>query len=51
MSTTLYFLPTIVAVRRGHRHAGAVAVANVFLGWTGFAWVLTWAWACTGSTA
>jgi hypothetical protein len=42
----LYFLPTIVAVKRHVRHRGSVAVLNVFLGWTLLGWVVALAMAC-----
>lgn len=35
----MYFLPTIVAVRRG-RQVGPVAVINVFFGWSLIGWVV-----------
>ena len=35
----LYFLPTIIAVRRG-RQIGPVAVVNVFFGWSLIGWVV-----------
>jgi hypothetical protein len=35
----LWLLPTIVAVRRHVRHAGSIAVINIFLGWTFVGWV------------
>lgn len=35
----MYFLPTIIAVRRG-RQVGPVAVINVFFGWSLIGWVV-----------
>lgn len=35
-----YFLPTMIASSRGHHNTGAVAVINVFLGWTFIGWVI-----------
>jgi Superinfection immunity protein len=43
----LYFVPTFVAHRRGHRNAGAIAVLNILLGWTLIGWVVALVWACT----
>lgn len=40
----LYFLPTIVAVNRGHR-VGGVLVLNVLFGWTGIGWMALLLWA------
>lgn len=40
-----YMLPTIIAISRMHRNAKAIAVVNVFFGWTlvGFVGCLAWA--------
>ena len=35
----LYFLPSYIAVRRGHTNAAAIVIANIFLGWTFVSWV------------
>lgn len=42
--SVLYFLPTIVAARRGHRVVG-MFLLNFFLGWTIVGWVALLAWA------
>lgn len=42
----VYFLPTIIAVLREKRNAGAIFVVNFFLGLTVLGWVLPLAWAC-----
>ena len=41
----LYLLPTIVAVSNKKRNAGAVAVLNIFLGWTVLGWFIALIWA------
>jgi T4 superinfection immunity protein len=41
----LYFLPLIIAVSRGVRNQGSVAVINVFLGWTLIGWIVALAMA------
>lgn len=41
----LYMVPTIVASRRDHRNAPAIAVLNIFLGWTFVFWVIALVWA------
>jgi len=46
----LYFLPSMIAVHRGHRNGMAIGVVNLFLGWTFLGWVVTLAWACTNNT-
>lgn len=47
----IYFLPTIVALARGHLSALAIFLLNLFLGWTLIAWLLALIWSCTGNTA
>jgi hypothetical protein len=42
-----YFLPWINAQLRHHRSKAAIAVINVFLGWTLVGWVIALAWSCT----
>ena len=42
----LYFLPVYEAWRRNHRSFNAIAILNVFLGWTLIGWVAAMAWAC-----
>ena len=43
----LYFTPVIVATNRKHRNAGAIAVLNLFLGWTLVGWVAALVWSFT----
>ena len=40
----LYFVPTIVAAKRGHHNVGTIIVINVLLGWTFIGWVVALAW-------
>lgn len=42
----LYFLPTIIAIRRGHRATG-IFVLNLLFGWTVIGWIAMLAWAFT----
>ncbi len=42
--TVLYFLPSIIAIVRGHPQVGPILVINFLLGWTLIAWVLVLAW-------
>lgn len=46
----LYFLPSIVAIRRQMRSALGVMVVNFFLGWTLIGSVVALAWAVSGDT-
>ena len=41
----LYFVPTAVALLRGHRNSLAIFLLNLFLGATGFGWVIALLWA------
>jgi hypothetical protein len=47
----LYFVPTIVALNRGHQSQNAIFALNVFTGWTALGWVLSLVWALTGTNA
>lgn len=40
----IYFLPALIANRR-HPHATAIAIVNLFLGWTFIGWVACLVWA------
>jgi hypothetical protein len=40
-----YGLPALVAVYRRHRRAEAIAVVNLFLGWTVVGWLAALVWA------
>lgn len=41
----LYCLPWIIAARKDHPHRGKIAFLNVFLGWTGWGWLIALVWA------
>ncbi len=47
LSLVLYFLPTIIALLRGHRNALAIFLLNFFLGWTFIGWVVALVWSAT----
>ena len=38
-ATFLYFLPTVLALARGHPNAFLLAIVNLSLGWTVIGWV------------
>ncbi|MEF9443986.1 superinfection immunity protein [Burkholderia sp. 1B3(2022)] len=42
-----YFLPTIIAIVRGHHNQNAIAALNTCLGWTLVGWVGSLVWALT----
>ncbi len=46
----IYFLPAMIAQRRGHQSDTAIFVLNLFLGWTFLGWVIALVWACTSNT-
>ena len=41
----LYFIPTIVANKRGRKNKGAIFVLNLLLGWSFVGWVVALVWA------
>lgn len=43
----LFFLPTIIADRRHHKNARAIAVVNLLFGWTFIGWAIALIWAST----
>ena len=43
--TALYFLPTIIAFRRGHPSKAAILILNTLLGLTFLGWVVSLVWA------
>lgn len=45
----VYFLPTIVAVIRGHINSGAIFTLNLLLGWTAIFWIVCLVWSFTNS--
>jgi hypothetical protein len=44
----LYFLPTIIAYRRGHHNRGSIATINTVFGWTILGWVIALSMANSG---
>ena len=50
-ATLFYFLPSIIALLRGHLSGLAILLLNPFLGWTLIGWVIALIWSCTGNTA
>lgn len=43
----VYFVPTLVAIKREHHNLGAIIALNVLLGWTLLGWVAALVWALT----
>ncbi len=47
IAAAIYFAPLLVAFKRAHHQLGAIAVINVFLGWTILGWIVALAMACS----
>jgi hypothetical protein len=47
----VYFLPTVIAYRRGHPQLAAIAVLNILAGWTIIAWAIALVWSVTNQRA
>lgn len=47
VAVSLYMLPAIIAGARNHKNASAIAVLNIFTGWTFIGWVIALVWAFT----
>lgn len=45
----IYFIPTMVALSRGHKNCLAIFCLNLFLGWSFVGWVLALVWSCTNA--
>lgn len=45
IGAVVYFLPTIIAFKRGKRNRGAIFALNLFLGWSLLGWVISLVWA------
>lgn len=43
----IYFIPTFVAVNRGHHNRAAIFILNLFLGWSFVGWVIALTWSMT----
>jgi len=45
----LYFMPSLIAILRGHRNAGSIIVINLFFGWSIAGWVIALAMSVSAS--
>ena len=43
----LGFLPTLIALLRGHDNPFAIFLTNLLLGWTGIGWIIALIWSFT----
>ena len=41
---TIYFLPTLIAVRKDHHNKLSIFLLNLLLGWTFLGWVASLIW-------
>ena len=46
-SAVMYFVPLVIAAARRHPNALAIAILNVFTGWTFVGWIISLVWALT----
>jgi hypothetical protein len=44
-----YFLPSLVAVVRGHQSSLEIVTCNLLLGWTVLGWVVAFIWSLTAA--
>ena len=47
ISALLYFLPTVIALARGHHDGFAIFLTNLLLGWTVLGWIIALIWSVT----
>ena len=50
ISLIIYFVPTVVAMHRGHRNKVAIIILNIFVGWSFIGWVVALVWSFTANT-
>lgn len=43
----LHFLPTLIALLRGHHNGFAIFLTNLLLGWTVIGWIIALIWSFT----
>jgi hypothetical protein len=44
-----YFLPSLVAVARGHQSLLEIVTCNLLLGWTVLGWIVAFIWSLTAA--
>jgi hypothetical protein len=47
----LYFVPSVIALGRGHRNMNAIGLTNLLLGWTFLGWIAALIWSFTNPDA
>lgn len=48
-AVVLYFVPTIIAVRRKHRSTGGIVALNILAGWTFLGWLIALVWSLSAA--
>jgi len=43
----IYFVPSIIAVKRNHKNHMPIILLNIFLGWLMIPWVIALCWSVT----
>ena len=46
----VYFIPSFIAVKRGHLNRTPIILVNIFLGWSLVAWFFVLIWSFTSHT-
>ena len=46
----IYFIPSFIAVQRGHLNRTPIILVNIFLGWSLVAWFFVLIWSFTSHT-
>ena len=49
LASLLYFVPTAIAMIRGHHNTGAIFATNLFLGWLVLGWIVALIWSVTAT--
>ena len=44
---TLYCVPMIIAIAKGHKNKVAISVLNILVGWTFIGWIAALIWSLT----
>lgn len=47
LAVVLYFVPTIIAGKRGHPNGTPIFLLNLFLGWTAIGWLAALIWSAS----
>jgi len=47
LAALVYFLPTVIALARGHHNGFAIFLTNLLLGWTMIGWLIALIWSVT----